>query len=434
MSYEVDAEVYHGAFGLGRVKAVEGDRHVVSFIQVGTRKVLTAQLVPGTIEGIASKLAERRAGGAPQQRKAPAPLAGPLPILNLASLAGKPVPQREWHVEDMLPAYTVTLLGGDGGTGKSLLAAQLAAATVARMNWIGRPVTSGPCLYISAEDDHDELWRRFATIVEQAGEDLTALDRLEVVPMAGEDALLVAPEGKSNILKRTPLFGSVEARIAAAAPVLVILDTLADLFGGEENQRAQVRQFVGMLRGLAIRYRTTVLLLAHPSLSGMASGSGTSGSTAWSNSVRSRLYLDRVSVLEGGKPYEPDPDLRVLRTMKANYGRTGGTIRVKWEHGIFRPVDAGPVGSMAAMAAEHQADTLFLDLVAAFNAEGRPVGPAPGPNYAPSAFSADSRAAGVTKRGFADAMSRLFQSRRIVVERVGPPSRQVSRITLAGLE
>jgi hypothetical protein len=49
------------------------------------------------------------------------------------------------------------------------------------------------------------------------------------------------------------------------------------------------------LRGLALETSSTALLLAHPSLSGMASGSGTSGSTAWSNSVRSRLYLTSIA-------------------------------------------------------------------------------------------------------------------------------------------
>ena len=61
------------------------------------------------------------------------------------------------------------------------------------------------------------------------------------------------------------------------------------------------------------------MLLAHPSLTGMNTGTGTSGSTAWNNSVRSRLYLDRVR--ESG--IEPDPDARVLRTMKSNYGPVG---------------------------------------------------------------------------------------------------------------
>jgi hypothetical protein len=76
---------------------------------------------------------------------------------------------------------------------------------------------------------------------------------------------------------------------------------------GNENDRAQARQFIGMLRGLAIRHECAVLLLSHPSVAGIASGGGSSGSTAWNNSVRSRLYLSRVV---GNDGFEANPDAR----------------------------------------------------------------------------------------------------------------------------
>ena len=47
-------------------------------------------------------------------------------FFSLADLEGRPVPPRQWLVPDLVPHRTVTILGGDGGTGKSLLALQLA--------------------------------------------------------------------------------------------------------------------------------------------------------------------------------------------------------------------------------------------------------------------------------------------------------------------
>jgi RecA-family ATPase len=120
-------------------------------------------------------------------------------------------------------------------------------------------------------------------------------------------------------LKETALFKALEAKLDELRPDLVILDTLADLFGGDEIKRPHARQFIGMLRGLAIKYGVTILLLSHPSLTGMTSGTGTSGSTTWSNSVRSRLYFERPKGSEG---YEDD-DRRILTTKKSNYGRAG---------------------------------------------------------------------------------------------------------------
>lgn len=74
------------------------------------------------------------------------------------------------------------------------------------------------------------------------------------------------------------------------------------------------------MRGLAIDHQLAVVLIAHPSLTGMSTGSGSSGSTAWSNSVRSRLYLERV---KGADDREIDADLRVLQVKKSNYGPIG---------------------------------------------------------------------------------------------------------------
>ena len=69
--------------------------------------------------------------------------------------------------------------------------------------------------------------------------------------------------------------------VPSLRPRLLILDNLADIFGGDENARDLARQFVSLIRGLAIDLDCTVLMLSHPSLSGMASGRGASGSTAW---------------------------------------------------------------------------------------------------------------------------------------------------------
>ena len=69
-----------------------------------------------------------------------------------SDLEGRPIPPRAWLVPDLIPHRTVTLFSGDGGTGKSLLALQLAVAAATGGWWIGREVTPGSVLYLSAED------------------------------------------------------------------------------------------------------------------------------------------------------------------------------------------------------------------------------------------------------------------------------------------
>lgn len=332
--------------------------------------------------------------------------------------ASKPIPERESVVEGLVPAKTVTIINGDGGTGKSLLSLQLGVAVSISGYWCGHHVSGGSCLFLSAEDDEDELHRRLDDIASGLGISLADLCDLHVRSLVGEDAVLAVADSKTNKMIPTRLFQMLEVTIDQVRPRLVILDTLADMFGGDEINRAQARQFIGLLRGLCTRFGTTIVLLAHPSLSGMASGSGSSGSTAWNNSVRSRLYLDRVRENND----EPDPDIRVLRTKKANYGKTGGEIKLRWVDGMFK-VDGGP-DSLVALAAQSNAERVFLDLLALFASQGRNVSESPGSNYAPLQFSKEPGSGSITKKGFESAMLRLFAAGKIKVEMVGPPSKQ----------
>lgn len=349
-----------------------------------------------------------------------------LPTFLASDLAGKPVPVRQWHVETMIPSGTVTLLFGDGGTGKSLLSLQLAVATAARQSWLGLETMGGRALYLSAEDDTDELHRRLADIVAASGDlDLSELHDLEIVPLAGEDAVLAAPTKKGGMIEATPLWTALEAEAVAFEPTLIVADTLADVFGGDENVRAQARQFIGMMKGIAILTGAAVVVLAHPSLSGLASGSGTSGSTGWSNSVRSRLYFSRV---RDGDNQESDPDARVLEVKKANYARTGSEHRLRWEQGVFVPVDQPGLGGVNDVAKAARAERIFLELLDAYNTEKRPVSPSPSANYAPAVFARDPRAADISKKALTNAMNYLFQTRQIEICEVGPPSRRLKAI------
>lgn len=341
-------------------------------------------------------------------------------VKRASDLEGERVPEREWLVEGLIPMHKVTLLGGDGGTGKSLLALQLSAAVATGGQWIGRSVTAGHAAYYSAEDDDDELARRIDDVARGAGLRKADMQRLTYQSLAGKDATLAVIEGATGKLRASDRMKALHLWLAAERPHLVVLDTLADLFPGNENDRAQARQFVGMLAGLAIKYQCAVLLLAHPSLSGLNSGSGTSGSTGWNNSVRSRLYLERVTQ-EG---YEANPDARVLTTKKANHGRIGGEINVTWRDGFF-VADAVETG-LDRMASGARAERVFLKLLRLFTDQGRRVNANGGPNYAPKAFADHPEAEGVRKAAFNTAMEALMARTAIAQAMEGPPSRRVS--------
>lgn len=330
-------------------------------------------------------------------------------FFSAASLEHMPVPDRKWLVRDWIPSGNVTLLTGDGGTGKSLLALQLAAAVATSGVWLGRGVLGGKAVFLSAEDDRDELHRRIADVVEAEGLEWRHLANLELCSMAGEDALLATLPALGGPMTPTRLYDLVAAKLEQSKPELLVLDTLADLFPGNENDRAQARQFIGLLRRQAIAHDCALVLLAHPSLAGLVSGAGTSGSTGWNNSVRSRLYLSRVA--DGG--HEPDTDARVLTNKKLNYGPTGAEITMRWQAGVF-VADQAETG-LDRVSASAKAERVFLELLRLFTAQGRPVNPTSGPNCAPAIFEKHPEAEGVRKAAFRRAMDALLSKGSIRV-------------------
>lgn len=346
-----------------------------------------------------------------------------LPTLDPAAWAGKPVPEREWFLPGLIPAKTVTLLTGDGGTGKSLLAHQLGIASALGVSTAGLHPTEGKVLYLAAEDDADELHRRTVDIVTALGGDLADLGgRMLIAPLADRDATLAAP-GRDGVLLFTRQHAALERLVEKFAPGFVILDTAADLFAGDEIKRNQVRTFVAALRKLALRHSCAVLLLAHPSVSGMQSGTGTSGSTGWSNSVRSRLYLTRP---DGDGE---DPNARELTVMKANYGVKGLSVRIRWEAGAF--VADSPLEPALLGVVHRRHDELFVELLVAIDRSGQRVAATKGVNYAPSVMAIHPRAAGTNKKQFEASMQRLLSAGAIKVVWDGPPSKQRQRLIVS---
>jgi hypothetical protein len=85
------------------------------------------------------------------------------------------------------------------------------------------------------------------------------------------------------------------------------------------------------------------------------------------------------------------------------------------------------------MVADQKAERVFLNLLAAFAAQGRSVSDSPGANYAPSAF-ANQGAEPMNRGELKRAMERLLFAGRIRVDTTGPPSRQRKRIVVAAQE
>jgi RecA-family ATPase len=348
----------------------------------------------------------------------PAAARAPLTWIDMTAWDSMPVPQRQWLIDSRIPIRQPTLFSGEGAVGKSLLTKYLLAATALGRDWLGTIPEMGPAWYLGAEDDERELHIRMADILRHFG--VSFADLIEagfrMKSLFGEDAVLGAPN-RSSIIEPTQLYHQLYEQAADEKPRCIALDASADVFAGDEVNRSQTRQFVGLLRKLAGACDGAVILLSHPSLTGINSGSGISGSTAWHNSVRARMYLTSPKP-EAGE--QPDSDLRELAFKKNNYGPVGDSIFLRWKDGLFLP-EAG-LSSLDVAAAEQKADDVFLKLLARFTASGQNVSHKAQPaNYAPRLFAKEPEAKQLLRPKVAleQAMQRLFREQRIHVETYG---------------
>src|SRR5262249_26352202 len=141
-----------------------------------------------------------------------------------------------------------------------------------------------------------------------------------------------------------------------------------------------------LLRALTVDHGTTVVLLAHPSQSGLNSGSGTSGSTGWRNSVRSFIYLERLLTANPDDPrrvIEVDESVRLLTVKKSNRASLGEPMAVRWQDGVF--VANGTGTGQDARAWEMECDLEFLRLLVLHEQHNIRVSHN-GPNQAPKLF------------------------------------------------
>jgi RecA-family ATPase len=367
-------------------------------------------------------------GNNPYSRDQPKPNGGtassePLPYL----ARDMPLRDREWLIRERVPMRNVTLISGDGGVGKTVALMQLAAATVLGKDWLGMRPATGSALYFGAEDDADECRRRFGDIAKHyvaTWEDLFDAG-LRTLSFAGADALLGKPN-RDGLIVSTPLLAHLRDDAMAFKARLIIIDPAADVFGGKEIDRAQVRQFIAFLRAVAIAVDCAVILAAHPSLSGMREGTGLSGSTGWSNSVRARFYLTKAKRVSGDSDDDaPDTGLRVLQLKKSNYGPPTASVPIRWQNNVF-VIEAKDAFDQTV--ADVHAEEIFLKLLRSFGTQGRYVSDKPSSAYAPKLFADDPTAGNLSKRELELAMSRLFTAGRIRVFHEGPPSRRTRKI------
>jgi hypothetical protein len=269
--------------------------------------------------------------------------------LDWAALANEEPPPRAWAIDHWLGMGHVTLLAGAGGTGKTGVAQAMASCIALKREYLDWVPQARRVLFWACEDDTAELWRRQIAIAKGLGVNLA--DFAQKLFLHSYDGEQVELAGLSDgHLVAGPMLTDLHEQIGDYKADVIILDNIARLYGGNENDRHQVTSFMAMLTGAARATNAAVLLLGHP---GKALGSEYSGSTAWEGAARSRLYLGRnLPDKEPEKDQEDDDGIRYLCRRKANYSNRDYR-RVRYIDGVMVPDEQSDTPRSSAPTSEY---------------------------------------------------------------------------------
>ena len=216
------------------------------------------------------------------------------------------VEPREWLIDQLLPANELTLFTGRGGVGKSRLMLQIVGKLVC--GWGGTPWQSKERqpdfsnnqdkrrVYIASwEDDKNEHKRRLLQVQGRLGwmDQSVFGKQVKFVDMRNDrrGPLWGVPPGKNSYARASllPVGEVLLKQVAAFDPDVLVLDPLSATFGGNENDRAGVREFTTYLSGWGNRHKCAIVILGHPP----KSDATYSGNTDWEGSPRAMWFLEK---------------------------------------------------------------------------------------------------------------------------------------------
>src|SRR5215471_17905837 len=204
-------------------------------------------------------------------------------------LAGVPEPT-QWIVDGWISEGASVLLGAHGGTGKSLLALQLAACLAAGRRFLGLATHMQRVGFYSAEDPKARVQWRLHRMCNKLGIPALAIaDQLYLVDQTRLPAELMGRD-RHGAFGFAPMFAALESAIRDYSIEVLIVDSASDAFGGNEIVRAEVRRYITEVQRMLPEYGAVVhaVHVDKAFARGSANGQGYSGSTAWHNSVRQR--------------------------------------------------------------------------------------------------------------------------------------------------
>jgi len=221
-----------------------------------------------------------------------------------------------WVLEPLIPHKSITVLDGLGGSGKSWFALDLSYAISLGLDFLGLfPVRrAGTVLYLTAEESTEVFVQRLDMIQKHYSKNenfkwLSLLDEnLEISPY------LCRKKRGEQIITETA--EALEWLISEEKPILIVLDSLVNFYGLDENSSEDAMFFYDILKYFIRKYQTNFLVLHHQNKEAMKIQSDDvisfRGSGTFREQARSRIVYKNIKINE-------NTIARKIKLEKSNY-------------------------------------------------------------------------------------------------------------------
>ena len=185
----------------------------------------------------------------------------------------------QWLIEDLVPAKAFAAIYGKPGSFKSFVAIYLSQMIAAGQPAFGKPTAQGTCLYIAGEGQAGLKKRSDASRITHEIEPSVPLYFIK-----RSLNLSSTLEDMQELIKEIHELG--------ISPSLIVVDTLARNFVGDENSSSDMSQFIAVIGELIAQLGCTVLVVHH---AGKDESKGMRGSSALLGAVDAELECVRTS-------------------------------------------------------------------------------------------------------------------------------------------
>lgn len=202
------------------------------------------------------------------------------PDFRFVAACHMPIKPVAWLVESYIEEDALTVMYGPPGKGKSFVALDLSCCIASGMPFHGHLVKPGVVIYIAGEG-HNGIARRLHAWAQHND---TALPELLFVSEAPTDL-----SSQTNAAKVAEAVKQI-AEATGESPVLIVIDTMARNFGGDENSATDVGHFIRNVDALRRHWKATVLIVHH---SGKDGERGARGSSALKGAADAEYEVSR---------------------------------------------------------------------------------------------------------------------------------------------